>query len=253
MKFLPKNLITTLIAAALLSACFDVQLNRASIKLVFSDGDAFDGNVVGDTVSLAGGLDLTTQALNSTGLSLNSVTPANPANAGLGINSVGGNTMGSNPRGDGSGRFDALSNPSELEFWSFSFNSDINFEGIDFALLGNSEAMTLGSAAWIGLTLVPATPAAVTFDSVSGVFTLGGSGVPGDDFTLNDLTGGDSLFVSAGESITIGAAADTSARLQSLTLTAVPEASSCLIWGLFSLIVVVRARKPADRDSSATF
>ena len=218
----------TLSVALVFSTCFGATPVQASVTLTFANGDQFDGDGVGDTVdldALSSGLVLTTSGLNATGVGLNSVTAVNMQGvdtSGLGINSVGSNST----TGDVGGQVNSL-NSGELEFWSFSFNQDILFKGIDLIFFGNSETLTFGSDAWSGLSVTPGSTA-VSFSG--GIFELDGVGVPQDNFTLSELTDGDSLRLPAGSAITIQAGANTSTRIQSLSLWAVPEPASCFVW-----------------------
>ena len=103
--------------------------------------------------------------------------------------------------------------------------------------------MTIGSTAWSGLSITPGS-GAVSFSG--GEFTLDGTGVPQDDFTLAELTGGAPLPVAAGDVITIQAGADSSARIQSLSFKAVPEPTSYFVWMLIlSLVSAVVPRRLA--------
>jgi len=159
-------------------------------------------------------------------LTTRTVTPSgylNTTSSGLGINAEG--------TSDESSQFDVG------ESWTFDWDVDTFFEGIDLLEVNAAgEAFTVQSNDWVNLAGVNPASSFVTYEPSTGTFTLTG-GEPGDDFDLADLTGGRPLPVSAGTDVVIAftdADGDGAGYIERMSWsaassTAVPEPSGAAL------------------------
>lgn len=161
--------------------------------------------LTGATLSAADGDGVTTNISGQDALGLN-----NPS-----INNTDFDTIG------------AGSESSDIntgESWIFSFNEDVIFDIIEFesAVSGNLFTVLVGGSS------------IETLDGPNG--NVSGSGLGG----LNGLT------ISSGTEITFlagGPVLDTDYRIESFTVTVVPEPSSSLLFGLGALGLIARRRR----------
>jgi hypothetical protein len=159
--------------------------------------------------------------------------PLDNPNPGLGIQSQGSNTATGS--GDNLSQIDSLVQGNE--FWSFSLNQSVLFEGIGFNLGGMGQQMLLSSPAWNSLSITPG-HSAVAF--AAGTFALKNLGPNPDIYTLAELSSGAPLLVPAGTWITIKAGDNSGARLKSLTFSVVPEPTTYMVWlGLASVAAAI--------------
>ncbi|HID24135.1 MAG TPA: hypothetical protein EYP14_17280 [Planctomycetaceae bacterium] len=185
--------------------------------LDFREGQAgnvaaqFDGDGAGDP---AGPFFDSATGISAT-LTTRSVAPSGSLNttaSGLGLNAVGTE--------DQSAEFDVG------ESWTFDWNVDVYFEGIDLIGVNTTgEYFTIQSDAWINRAGVNPASSDVSFSASTGTFTLTG-GELGDDFDLIDLTGGTLLPVPAGTDIVISfgdSAAPGSGIIERMQWATVPE------------------------------
>ncbi len=219
----------------------------------FVNGGNLDGQSLGSTATYTDGVTgtvgtLTTRTLIDTDGTFVAGTVVNTNSNGLAINSGSGVT-----NFDTSGRFD------KQEGWGFDWDIDTSLTSLDFSAFttADGESFTIQSDDWIGLAFSP-TIAAVTFDNLTGGFTLSNKD-SSDLFDLQDLSGGATIAITAGTDILItysntatqnDIAATGSASLQNLqfAVTAVPEPSSLAVV-VFSMLGlgIYRRRKPAPQ------
>jgi len=202
---------------------------NATAAIMFLNGDSFDGDVAGST---AGPFLDSASGVNGT-ITTTGVVPGgslvNTTSGQLGVNAPG--------TADTADSFD------NGESWSFKWDYNSQFAGIDF---GNYSTTTenLGfsvqSSAWIGLGIIPGSTN-VIFNSVTGAFTFR-DGTASDIFTATDLyDGGTVPTVSAGTDILISYTAGTTdnAVIQgmSFNLIAVPEPGSVVLLSLVGILI----------------
>lgn len=154
-------------------------------------------------------------------------------------------TPGATIDASGSQRGIDNSNITEDESWTFSWNVDTRFLGIDWSGIGNGEFAGVQSDAWIGASITPGS-ANASFDSITGTFTLG-NGESGDRFTEEDLFGTSTIpVISAGTGITIfNANFDTNAIAIGTDstwelLTAIPEPGSISLLAAGLVLIATR-------------
>jgi hypothetical protein len=155
--------------------------------------------------------------------------------ARLGINAAGS---------DRADRFD------DGEQWTFDWNIDTFFQGVNLGDFSTAtETFSIQSDDWIDLSISPGS-SEITFDATTGklMFAAGDSS---DDFTLDDLTGGSLLPVSAGTDIAISFS-DTggqNASLQSITV-ANPEPGTLVLGSLAATVLLAfRSRRRKRREA----
>ncbi len=222
-----------LFGAALISvalSAFSISPASADFLLTFDDGDSFDGDAatqMNDATDQAGPFNLgSIQSAILTTRKINGVVASTEQNTletnefKLGIDSAGVNGGEKNNWNDG-------------ESWTFDFNAEVHFAGINLGGMTSGEAFTVQSDSFIGFVPVGALGDGVSFNSATGTFTFSGD-ANNDDFEVSDL-GGNAAKITAGDEVTI-AFSGGEAFVQSLTLSsAIPEPGSGM------LIVVLAA------------
>jgi hypothetical protein len=202
---------------------------NATAAIMFLNGDSFDGNVAGSTAGPF--LDSATSVSGT--ITTTSVMPGgslvNTTSGQLGVNAPG--------------TLDTADSFDNGESWSFKWNVDSQFAGIDF---GNYSTATenLGfsvqSSAWIGLGISPGSTN-VLFSSATGAFTFR-DGTASDIFTVTDLYGAGSVpTVLAGTDILISytAGSTDNAVIQGMSFNLpVPEPTSITLLSLVGILIV---------------
>jgi hypothetical protein len=201
----------------------------ATAAITFLNSDSFDGDVAGGTA----GPFLDSASAVSGMITTTGVTPGgslvNTTSGQLGINAPG--------TGDTADSFD------NGESWSFKWDHDSQFAGIDFGNYSTTTenlAFSVQSSAWIGLGVIPGS-ANVVFNSATGAFTFN-DGTASDIFTATDLYGAGSVpTVLAGTGILISytAGSTDNAVIQgmSFNLIAVPEPGSVMLLSLGGILI----------------
>ena len=131
--------------------------------------------------------------------------------------------------------------------WAFRWDIDVLLKGVTVLNLNSGNEVTLQSDDWIALGVDPNPSPFVSFDSLTGTYTLNGS-QSGDDWAINDFVAGSGidLLVTAGTditftNITIG---EDNLELRSLSFASftVPEPATWLYCATAGLIGVCRRR-----------
>ncbi len=191
-----------------------LHIANADFVISFTNGNDFEGHdgASGDGGDEAGPFVDSVSGVSTT-LTTSVVAPIgesslNPNSGTLGISSDSGNNAA----------FD------DGEFWTFSFDKNVSFQGIDFvAFSETTETFTVQSAAFAGLTIDPG-DSNITFSGDTFTFE---SADTSDDFNVDDIFGGDIVEIASGTGITIAfqSTATDFAQVGSLTFAAasVPE------------------------------
>lgn len=228
-----------LTCSLLILSLFNSILTAQSVFLAFGDLDgpvnpspfnALDPGVDSVNLALYGVPSVTITGVGATyfdGTDTSAKFVAN--NASLGFNSLGGDDLDANAQWDGA------------ESWTFKFDQDITWDGLGLNGVGGSESGYIESDAWIGLAYTP-TGNGVTFDNITGRFTLG-SNSNADNYVLADLTGGLELATLAEVEVTFGVAVGT-VQLESFSFTVVPEVQTAGIFmGVFAMGMMLYRRR----------
>jgi len=122
--------------------------------------------------------------------------------------------------------------------WTFNVDQPISFDKIHISSL-NENGLRLQSSAWVGDADTSGT--GWTFDGTTGTFALSSS--VGTDFNFDFTTAGVS-DVAAGTDITWGfpSSAGGGERMESFTITVIPEPSSLALIGIGGLLIARRRR-----------
>ena len=201
-------------------------VSHADIVIDFSENDQLDGDMVGDTAfyfdpTAGHGATLTTTA-GHTNMFINT---------GAGFLGLGPGT---------STRFDIG------EFWEFTWSSNAKFKSLSFGqLTQNSDVVSMQSADWIGGAFTPTDPARVTFVSATGTFNFdrGPVGGAAQTWTLNDLTGGVDLILSAGTGVRFSYSAGFTNAAMNQMVWAIPEPCNAFVVALSLMGFAVYRRK----------
>ncbi len=123
--------------------------------------------------------------------------------------------------------------------WTFTFDQDISFDGLDFTNNENPGTYVLRSVAWKDDTAASGTGWSFTTDATYGTFSLSSG-------QIYDFTSAGVSNVAAGTEIGFGAfgGANGGDVLNSFTITPVviPEPSALLLGGLGTLLLLRRRR-----------
>ena len=215
----------------------------ATAAIGFLNSDSFDGDVAGslsgpftDPTTLVTGLITTTGVMPGGSL-------VNTTSGQLGINAPGS--------GDIADSFDGG------EGWSFKWDQNSQFAGIDFGNYSTTTenlAFSIQCSAWIGLGITPGS-ANVVFNGLLGTFNFK-DGTASDIFTVTDLYGGGVVpTIPAGTDLMISyapAGADN-ALIQgiSFNLTTVPEPSAFALLALGLVLASRTSRRSNHRSVTA--
>lgn len=206
----------------------------ATAGIMFLNSDSFDGDGIGGTagpfLDPASGISGT---ITTTGI-MPGGSLVNTTSGQLGINAPG--------TGDTANSFD------NGESWSFVWDYDSQFAGIDFGNYSTATenlAFSVQSSAWIGLGIIPGS-VNVVFNNATGAFTFA-DGTASDIFTAMDLYGAGSVpTVSAGTDILISytAGSTDNAVIQgmSFNLIAIPEPISVTLLSFGALLIAGRRK-----------
>ncbi len=183
--------------------------------VTFTDGDSFDGDQATqlfDSSDQAGPLGSNGVILRT--VKINGVDSATEANqlettgGKIGIDSAAVNGGEKNNWDDG-------------ESWTYEYNQATLFDEINFGGLTGTDAFSVQSNSFIGFIAGGPLGTGVTFDTVSGTWTFDGTAT-NDHFTVAEL-GGIAARVLAFDDITISFSGSSSATVQGIGVTSVPE------------------------------
>ena len=194
----------------------------AAVMISFSNGDSFDGDMIGDMAGPffdagSGVTGTITTTLLPLGRQLNSTSGQ------IGISS-----------GTNGSAFDSA------EFWGFTWDVDATFQHVDFSSFSTAtESFQIQSDTWIGQSFSP-TDSDITFNDGTGAFSFG-SGDSSDNFNLLDLNNGNPIPLAAGSEIVFKFAGDGTdfARITGMTFglsaTTVPEPGAMAMFVVLGL------------------
>lgn len=133
-------------------------------------------------------------------------------------------------------------NNENPQTWIFRFDQTLSFDGVQFIdqnfQTGSQDTMTISSSAWIGNTVTNGSN--WSFNSTTGTITT--DNVPNSS-TSYDFTGAGLANITSGTTITMAFnTGNGGTGLQSFTVS-IPEPSTALLAGLFSLTGVMRRRR----------
>ena len=133
-------------------------------------------------------------------------------------------------------------NGGDPQTWIFSFDQTLSFDGftlIDESANNTRDTMYITSSAWIGNTVTDGSN--WSFNSTTGTITT--DDIPYSS-TAYDFTGAGLANITSGTTITMALATGNGGTgLQSFTVSPIPEPSTALLAGLFSLTGVMRRRR----------
>jgi hypothetical protein len=201
----------------------------ATAAIMFLNSDSFDGDVAGGTAG---------PFLDSASSVSGTITTTGVVPGGSLVNTTSGQLGVNAP-----GTLDTADSFDNGESWSFKWDVDSQFAGIDFGNYSTTTenlAFSVQSSAWIGLGIIPGSTN-VIFSSATGAFTFK-DGTASDIFTATDLyDGGTVPTVLAGTDILISytAGSTDNAVIQgmSFNLTAVPEPGSVMLLSLGGILI----------------
>lgn len=196
---------------------------NAGLTITFANGDQLEGDEAGDVASYTDGMTSVSGTLTTrrvTDSMGNAGSALNPNSNSLGVSG-----------GSSSSQFDGQ------ESWTFDWDVNASFTGIQFGSFTSSDSFKISSSSWVGLSgVIPGTTSS-SYDSSSGTFTLtdyGTASSTDDNFDLAAISGGVALDLAIGDDVTIMYGGSNGAIIEniSFSLTAVPEPSSATLFGL---------------------